>query len=345
MARLRPRVLRQVALTMFREFIRSKEAVFWTYAFPVLMAMVLGLAFGTKGNEPSRVAIVESASAAGLLAAFDGAPTIDADVRPRDEADRALRASEVDLVIAGSPGTWEAWFDEQRAASRLARFAVEDILSPRERRPADHAVHKAATNGDRYIDFLIPGLIGLNLLGAGMWGIGFNLVHLRIKNMMRRLIVAPMEKAEFLLAFLVSRLGLVVLDALVIVAFGMLVFDVPVNGSWFLLIGLIALGAMSTTALGLVVASRPTTTEGVSGIMNLVTLPMWLMGGSFFATSYFPDYFRPLVNAMPLTHINDALRAVMIQGADISTVWPQVAFLAVFTLAGFTIALRIFRWT
>lgn len=345
MAFLRPRVLRQVALTTFREFIRSKEAVFWTYGFPVLMAIVLGLAFGSKGNEPSRVSIVESETAATLMAAFEGSSTVAAELRESADAHRALQNADTDLVLAGSSQQWEIWFDDQRAASRLARFAVEDILSPRVDEFAGHEVNKAATDGERYIDFLIPGLIGLNLLGAGMWGVGFNLVDLRIKKLMRRMIVAPMRKSEFLLAFLVSRLGLVVFDALAIVVFGMLVFDVPVNGSWFLLIGLLALGGLATSALGLMVASRPTTIEGVSGVMNLVTLPMWLMGGSFFKTSYFPDYFRPLIDVMPLTHINDAVRSVMIHGEGISAVWPQVAFLGIFTLAGFTIALRIFRWT
>lgn len=342
---MRLSVLRQIALTTFREFIRSKEAVFWTYGFPVLMAVVLGLAFGRSGNEPSRVAIVESETAGELLAAFDGDDWVEAAVHGDEDARGALATGSIDAVLSGTPSRWEVWFDESRAASRLARLAVERRLSPRAEDPDDRVVHKAKSNAERYIDFLIPGLIGLNLLGAGMWGVGFNLVDMRIKNLMRRLVVAPMHKAEFLFGFLLSRMGMVVFDAFAILAFGWLVFDVPVHGSWLLLGALFVLGGLATSALGLVVAARPTTVEGVSGVMNLVTLPMWLMGGSFFKTSYFPDYFRPVIEVLPLTHINDALRAVMLEGAGVAGIWPQMLYLAAFAAAGFAVALRFFRWT
>lgn len=344
---LRTTVLKQVALTTFREFIRSKEAVFWTYGFPILMAVVLGLAFSSSGPEPVRVAAVESETAAALLELLENDPWLVTSVVDEEEAERALAHREVDLVVGGTLDQPEIWRDENRDRSELAYLTVTGALERAagrvDRVPVE--VHAADARVERYIDFLLPGLLGLNLLGAGMWGVGFNLVQMRIKNMLRRLIVAPVAKAELILAFLVSRLGLVLFDAFAILAFGALVFGVPVQGSWLLLTALFVLSSLAFSALGLVVASRPRTIEGVSGVMNLVMLPQWVMAGVFFKTSVMPDYFQPFVGILPLTHVNDALRAVMLDGAGLETIWPQMSFLAIFSLVGFGVALRIFRWT
>ena len=344
---MRLEVLRQVAATTFREFVRSKEAVFWTYGFPILMAVVLGLAFSSSGREPVRVAVVQSESAASLLAVLEGDEWLVVQTVEQDEAQRALAHRDVDLVLAGTPQQPAIWRDDNRDRSELAYLTVTRALERAAGRgdELEAELHAADAEVERYIDFLLPGLIGLNLLGAGMWGVGFNLVQMRIKNLLRRLIVAPVAKAELILAFLISRLGLVMFDAFAILGFGALVFGVPVHGSWLLLAGLFVLSSLAFSALGLVVSSRARTVEGVSGLMNLVMLPQWVMAGVFFKTTYMPDYFRPFINVLPLTHVNDAMRAIMLDGAGLSTIWPQVVFLAVFTVIGFGVALRIFRWT
>jgi ABC-type multidrug transport system permease subunit len=339
-------VIREIAATTLREFFRTKEALFWSYGFPVVVSVALGLAFGETGSTPARVAVLESAAAPELLQVLADERWVRAEVRSREDAEAALRSGAVDLIVGGSVERPEVWRDETRDASELAYLTFARALEEHDgtARPGP-AVRPAAAHSQRYIDFLIPGLIALNLLGAGLWGVGFNLVDMRIKHLLRRLVVAPMLKSEFLIGFLLSRLGLIVLDAFAIVGFGVLVFDVPVRGSWLLLTVLFAIGGLAFSGLGLVVAARPRTFEGVSGLVNLVMLPMWLLGGSFFATSHFPSYFEPLIDALPLTHVNDALRAVMLEGAGLAAVWPQLAFLSVFAAVCFAVALRLFRWT
>ena len=216
--------------------------------------------------------------------------------------------------------------------------------------PAKEINHGAGRNptrdtGEAYIDFLIPGLIGLNLLGAGMWGVGYNLVNMRSKKLMRRLLVTPMSRAEFLLGFLFSRLVLMVPEGVVILIFGVLIFGVPVNGSFLDLFLLVLFGGFSFAGLGLLIASRPRTTEGVAGLMNLVLLPMWLLGGSFFSNERFPAGLQPVVKALPLTHLNDALRENMLGAAGLGETWGALLFLLAFGVVCFALALRVFRWS
>ena len=201
---------------------------------------------------------------------------------------------------------------------------------------------EVTTPGWRYIDWVIPGLIGLNLMGAGMWGVWFNLVQMRVRNILRRLMVTPMHRSEFILAFLLSRLVLVIPEAGVIVAFGALVFDVPIEGSLFTVFLLVMLGAVSFTGLGMLVASRARTSESVSGLINLIMLPMWIFGGCFFSSDRFPDV---VVNPLPITHFNNALREVMSDGAGLLDILPEISFLAGFGVIALALAIRCFRWT
>ena len=198
--------------------------------------------------------------------------------------------------------------------------------------------------GARYIDFLIPGLIGLNLMGSGMWGLGFAVVQARTRKLLKRLAATPMRRSHYLLSFMLSRMVFLFLEVAAVVVFAWLVFSVNVHGSMVDLAIVAVIGAVTFAGIGLLVASRPKTIEGVSGWMNLVMLPMWLVSGTFFSASRFPDFLQPLIKALPLTALNEALRAVMNEGASISSSWPQVAVLVAWGLVSFAIALRIFRW-
>ncbi len=343
---IRLRVMRQLGLTTLREYLRSPEAVFWTYGFPVLMAVVLGLAFGESGPEPVPVAVVQSEAASAFAESLADNPWIELQVLEEREAAQRLESGRVALVLSGTPAQPILETDAQREESRLALLTVEDSLQKSAGRVdvVEPVIEQERGTTRRYIDFLIPGLIGLNLLGAGMWGVGFNIVDMRIKNLLRRLIVAPMRRSEFLLAILLTRLGLALLSALLFLAFGVLVYGVPVRGSWFALLAVLVAGGLASHGLGLLTAARPTTIEGMSGMMNLIMLPMWLMSGTFFDVANFPDAVQPLIHALPLTHTNDAIRAVMLDGEGLAGVWQQMAYLGIFAVVTFALALRWFRW-
>jgi ABC transporter DrrB family efflux protein len=198
--------------------------------------------------------------------------------------------------------------------------------------------------GSRYIDFLVPGLLGMNLMGTGMWGIGFSIVNSRSRKLLKRLGATPMRRSEFLLAQMIGRMVFLFLEVTVLLAFAWWAFDVPIRGSLVVLALVAVLSATAFAGLGLLVASRARTIEGVSGLMNLVMLPMWLLSGTFFSTSRFPDVIQPAVRALPLTAVNNALRAVILDGAGLAALAGDLLIVAGWAVAAFAAALILFRW-
>ena len=338
-----------VALTRARvlEFLREPEAVFWVFAFPVLMAVVLGFAFRDHAPEKLPIGVTGDASAARAFAGNSlRSDALTTAVFP-SVADglQALRTGKIALLVeVRDPLVYH--FDPTRPDARLARLEVDDAIQRAAgRRDAvtfrEQAMHE---KGSRYIDFLLPGILGLNLMGTGIWGIGFGIVNARLKKTLKLMTATPMRKADFLLAQINSRLVFLLLEVAVILSFGVLAFGVPVRGSLLLLLAIALLGALSFAGIGLLVAARAKTLEAASGLMNLVMVPMWLLSGVFFSADRFPKKAQPIIRALPLTAINDALRAVMLEGRRAPAVALQIAILAAWGIASFAAALKIFRW-
>jgi ABC-type multidrug transport system permease subunit len=335
------------------EFVREPEAIFWVFIFPVLLALVLGLAFREKPAEKARVAVVSGPRAASEVhRRLSGASGVDALLLGSEEAAEALRRGKVDVVMDAAstlpdePFAVKYRFDPSRAEATAARLAVDDALQ-RSLGRADLARTGDApvtAPGSRYIDFLIPGLIGLNIMGSGMWGIGYALVEARTRRLLKRFAATPMRRSHYLLSYGLSRMVFLVFEVAALIVFGALVFDVEVRGSILALALFAVLGAAAFGGLGLLIAARTRTTEGVSGLMNLVQLPMWLLSGTFFSYERFPDAAHPAIRALPLTALNDGLRATVNGWAPLSGLWVELAVLALWTALSFGLALRLFRW-
>jgi ABC-2 type transport system permease protein len=338
----------QLTLVRYREFFREPEAVFWVFVFPVLLTAGLGIAFRNQAPERTRVAVVERRGASdSLVAALTRSDDLLAEEMPEAAAAQALRTGRVAIVVSPAAGGGvEYRFDHERPESRTARLLVDDALQRaagrRDRVPAiDRQVREP---GSRYVDFVVPGLLGMNLMGSGIWGLGFTIVDARRKRLLKRLIATPMSRTQFLASFVLSRLTLLVLEVGALLGFALVVFGVPVRGSILSLLVICLLSALSFGALGLLLASRARTIEGVSGLMNLVMLPMWIFSGVFFSAARFPDAFQPVIQALPLTAVNDALRASMLEGAGWDRLGPELAIIAAWLVVSFTLALRLFRW-
>jgi ABC-type multidrug transport system permease subunit len=198
--------------------------------------------------------------------------------------------------------------------------------------------------GSRYVDFVVPGLLGMNLMGSGIWGLGFAIVDARRKKLLKRMIATPMSRTQFLASFVLSRLTMLIIEVGALVGFAVLVFGVPVRGSPLSLLTICLLSALAFGALGLLLASRTQTIEGASGLMNLVMLPMWIFSGVFFSSTRFPDALQPFIQALPLTAVNDALRASMLEGAGLTSLAPELAIVAAWLVVSFLLAVRLFRW-
>lgn len=335
----------ELTLARLREFVREPEALFWVIVFPILMAMALGVAFRASGDEPVIVGLTGGPARATIEQALTGASGIV--VRPiaPDRIAVALQRAEVQLVVeAAEPPIYH--LDATRAESRLARRVVDDVLQRAAGREDVFTAREAPIDavGSRYIDWLLPGLLGMNIMSTGLWGLGFSIVQARTRKLLKRLVASPMRRRDYLLSQLFGRLVFLVLEVAALVGFGWLAFGVPVRGSLLTLAGTCLTGALSFGGIGLLVASRAKTVEAVSGLLNLVMLPMWLLSGVFFSASNFPDAMQPAIQALPLTGLNDALRAVMLEGAGIGAILPELALLAAWGIGSFALALRVFRW-
>lgn len=341
--------LAQIVLARLREFYREPEAVFWVYGFPILMVVGLGIAFRNQPIEKVTVDVEQNSSADAVVAALVKQPRFVAAVYPEAEARARLRTGKADLVVVASPGdppSYEYVFDPSRPASQLARDAVDDAL---ERAAGRQDVVKTTNRefnepGGRYIDFLVPGLLGMSLMGGGLWGVGFVTVDLRIRKLLKRFLATPMRKSTFLSGIMLSRMLFMVPEVLVLLVFARFAFDVRIFGSVAAVVLLILLGAVMFSGLGLLVAARPRTLEAVSGLMNLVMLPMWMLSGIFFSSDRFPEAVQPAIKLLPLTALIDALRAVMQDGAPLASQWSPIAIMLVWSVVSFFLALRFFRW-
>jgi ABC-type multidrug transport system permease subunit len=333
----------QLTLVRMREFLREPEALFWSLLFPILLAGGLGVAFRDRPVQVLKIAVTTPAVADTLRRE----PQLDVQPLARDAALQALRTGQVALVVeADADGAVRYRYDDSNPEGRTARMLADTALQRAAGRidPVMASDAPLRETGSRYIDFLIPGLVGLGVMGNSIWMLGFSIVDARRRKLMKRIIATPMPRSYYLLSFLIFRLGLLVVEVGVPVLFGLLAFGVPFRGSPLLFAGVCTLASLSFSALGLLIATRVRTIEAISGLANLVMLPMWVLSGVFFSAQRFPDAAQPVIKALPLTALNDALRAIMLQGAGVPGVARELATLLVWLVVCFVVALKLFRW-
>jgi ABC-type multidrug transport system permease subunit len=334
--------LYQLTMARFRLLFREPEALFWIFIFPILLAAGLGIAFRNRPADVLPVAATTPqltqalAADKGLNAATMDAPT----------GTHSLATGSILLLAIQQPGGVAYQYDDTNPDARIARLLADRaIQAAAGQREAVHTQNQLVhETGSRYIDFVIPGLLGMNLMGSAIWGLGFAIVEARQKKLLKRLVASPMPRWQYLASFLLSRLLMLVIEVVAFLGFAGLVFGVPFRGSLWQLAFLCVLTSMAFSALGLLISSRAKTMEAASGLMNLVMLPMWILSGVFFSASRFPAVLQPFVRALPLTAANEAFRANMLQGTSLSHLAAPVAILLAWLIVPFALALRIFRW-
>jgi ABC-2 type transport system permease protein len=335
----------ELTLTRFREFFREPEAIFWVFAFPILMTCALGVAFRSGSDQPVIVGVATSAGSDELIVGLERMGGFTVRRVDPSEVDRAVRDGRAPVVvIPGNPPTYK--YDGARAESQAARLAVDAALQRAAGRqdafqPVQQPVEAV---GSRYIDWLVPGLLGMNVMGTGMWSVSFSIVTARMRKLLKRLIATPMSRWHYLASHVLNRLAFLSLESAILVAFAWIVFGVRVHGSLAALAVLAVIGAYCFGGIALLTASRVRTIEAVSGLLNVVMVPMWIFSGVFFASSNFPDVMQPFIQALPLTALNDAFRAVINEGLPLASQWREIAVLATWGSAAFALALRLFKW-
>ena len=342
MSKLEQSSLYQLTMVRFRLFWREPEAIFWIFGFPILMAVGLGMAFR---NRPPDVLPV-GATAVQLTQALAADKGLTASTMNVADGTQALATGRILLLAIQQPAGVAYKYDETNPDARIARMVADRaIQTAAGRREAVHAENQLVhETGSRYIDFVVPGLLGMNLMGSAIWGMGFSIVDSRQKKLLKRLVASPMPRWQYLASYLLSRLAMLVIEVVGFLGFARLIFGVPFRGSIWQLGFLCVLTSLAFSALGLLVASRARTMEAASGLMNLVMLPMWVLSGVFFSATRFPAVMQPVVRALPLTAVIDAMRGNMLQGMNLGQQLTQMAILLTWLVVAFAISLRIFRW-
>jgi ABC-2 type transport system permease protein len=335
----------QLVLFRLRGFIREPEALFWVFAFPLLTSLALGIAFRNQALPELAVAVADGPEADALTTTLDAVDGLTASRMTEAAGRDALRRGKAALVLL--PGTPpQLVVDPQREEGRTARLMTVDALNRLQGRvdPVAPRLQEVTEPGSRYIDFLIPGLLGFGLLSSSLWGLGWAIVQMRLGKLLKRLVATPMKRSHFLLSFLLSRSLLSLVEILFFVVFARLLFDVRMAGSYLAFFGLALFGSLSFGGLALLIVVRAKTSETASGLMNLASMPMMLLSGVFFPAHHFPGWMQPLIQLLPLTALNDGLRAIQIDGASLAALWPQSLVLGAWGFVSFLVALRYFRW-
>lgn len=368
--------LTQLILARLREFTREPAAVFWVYGFPLIMTVALGLAFRDKPVAQTITVDIQSSSAASSITDL-----LSSDERfvvsIEDEAvwRKRLRVGKTDIVIVpqdandldgensrdkidesssaslGNSSTpmlpsLEYVFDPSRPGSIVARDAVNDAIQKAAGRVdlVDVDDEEFDEPGNRYIDFLIPGLLGMSLMGGGLWGVGYAITDMRIRKLLKRFVATPMKRSHFLGGIMISRMLFVIPEMVLLIIFARVFFKVEVQGSFLAVMFLILIGAIQFSGIGLLIASRAQTIETVSGLMNLTMLPMWIASGIFFKSENFPDFMQPFILILPLTPLIRSLRGVMLEGNTLLELVPELTLMTGWGVLTFALALFLFRW-
>jgi ABC-2 type transport system permease protein len=333
----------QLTLVRIREFIREPEAVFWAIFFPILLTAGLGIAFRSRPAEMLQVAT----SSPAIADALRREPGLHVSQLDPPAAEDQLRTGKVVLLaVPAHNGGVEYRYDDTNPEGRTARILADRAVQRAAGRidPVPAEDNLVREPGSRYIDFLVPGLVGLGIMSNAIWGLGFSIVDSRRRKLTKRLVATPMSRAYYLLSFVIWRMIVLVVEVGVPVGFGALAFGVPVRGRLIDLIVICVLASLTFNSLALLIASRAKTIEAVSGLMNLTQVPMWILSGVFFSSQRFPDAVQPLIKLLPLTAIIDALRAHMLQGATLVQLAPELGTLTGWMVVCFVLALKLFRW-
>ncbi len=339
--------LLQLCLTRLREFGRHPDVLFWTYGFPLLMLLAMGLAFRSTSLAPIAIEVV-GPRADSVAASLNQPPKIIAVAGVEDTWRKHLQSGKANVVVVthADERRFEFWSEPARVESQLARMTVESsllrgqVVSNALQISDDHLQQV----GSRYIDFFVPGMLALNLMGGGLWGVGFVIVDMRIRKLLKRLMATPMQRWHFLMSILIVRLLFSVCEVSVILLFSYAVFGVVCQGSILELIVTMGIGGVTFGGIGLLLASRVKTSEAIGGLMNLIMLPMWIVGGVFFSSERFPEQIQPVLKSLPFVALVDSLRSIMMDGASIMTLGVPILVMSIWGVVCTAIALRIFRW-
>ncbi len=346
----------QLVVINFKNFFREPGALFWSFAFPIAMAWVLGLAFSGTPEKKYKIFISGDSTLTKLYPnetkdnfskELGGGTGISARATfikaSQEEIDIALKKGICILYITLQKEKPIFNYDPSNAEAVNLYLLLERDIAMLSGKKAN-AMASITTKGIRYIDFLIPGLLAMGIMNSCVWGISWYLIELRIKKLLRRMVATPMKKSVFILSHFITRLLLTFFESCVLVLFAWIFFDLEISGDATALIPLYLSGILAFGGIGLVLASRTQSTHVGNGLINAIVLPMTIVSGIFFSYQGFPDWAIPIIKILPLTILTDSVRAIFNEGAGFPEVFLPCTILTVMGLTFYYIGLKMFKW-
>ncbi|HPE59773.1 MAG: ABC transporter permease [Thiothrix sp.] len=328
------------------EFLRDRSTLAWNLLLPFLLVFGLAFLFSGDGRPLFKVGVVAEGAAdtpvdvqlhpflATRHVAFHRVPA-----EAMAATIRKVGRHQLDMLLDLRPGQMHYWINEASANG----YFLQQLL-----RADNHpALQASSVRGEqiRYVDWVVPGILGMNIMFSCLFGVGYVIVRYRKSGYLKRLNATPVSATEFLLAQMLSRLVLVVLFTVVVFVGSHLLLHFVVEGSYLNLLLVLVLGTFALIALGLVVAARVKSEELAGGLLNLLTWPMLLLSGVWFSMEGSPEWLQWLSQLSPLTHLLEAIRAIMLDGAGLADIWVNLAVLGGMSVLFLLLGAWLFQWT
>ncbi len=339
--KMRLRALLLLTKAHMLEFFREPGILFWAFGFPILLSWALGMAFLSPHTAKTTL-IVKSSDSVAMRIVLPDSASIALVVLEGDEALRALRRGEATGIVSlGSDGI-HLQVDTTSQEGTLARLLVERAAARGLLETV--RVRKPPARAGTYADFLLPGMLGLGLMNGCIWGIGFALMDLRLRKLLRLFASTPLSRLDILLSVVLARGMILPLENSCLWGFGALLFGVTMHGNWIWFIACALAGCVAFAGLGILGASRVGHMQAAYGIVNALTIPMTILSGVFFSWTRFPHWLQPVVKFLPLTLVCDSLRAVSSEGAGLVQIAPKLLALLAWGFLTGSVGLKLFRW-
>ena len=355
-----------------KSFVRDRAALFWTIAFPVIFIFLFGTLFSGGGSADYKIGWVDldsSAASEQLHQAFDGVPVLT--ITPTDEAAglASARDGSLDAVIvvpagfgtavsaatgAASPGqaavTLYADPSDTSTTGTINQIVAAVLTGMNQElsgRPPVLTLKTASIQGTATLNgasYFVPSILAMAIMQLGLFGTAQPIVQLRDQGILRRLGATPLPRGVWLLSQVAMRMSVALLQAAIIVMLGMVAFQVPMLGSWLVLVGFVLLGGLMFISLGYVIAAFSKNQESASGISSILSFPLMFLSGLFFPVDFMPAFLKPVVAIVPLTYLADALRQIMVGSNPLHPLMLDAAILGGWFLVCLVISVRFFKW-
>ncbi len=369
--------LRQLTTALFLEIIREPGVLFWGILFPILMSLGLGLAFTKKADVTRKVAVInfnqdsykeseDKIFSDFLLKGCESNYSTEKETwrwkyilkddklgnsiflfyyMEWDEAMILLKRGTINVILDGSVSPVEYHFDPMNSDAELTYLKLSTIIGGEVfGTKASSEIRPLSVAGTRYIDFLVPGLIGMGAMMSCMWGISYGIIEKRSKKLLRRLVATPMKKSHFLIALITVRIIMNFIESLILILFALVAFNMKIQGDISSLILMFLAGNIAFSGIAVFVSSNTSNTEVGNGLINFVVFPMMVLSGIFFSYHNFPDWSIGVIKNLPLTMLTDGIRGIFNEGAGLSEVALPVAILLATGTLFFSAGLKIFKW-